>query len=177
MDNRPTFYYYSANNSANNSNLIRAGGVIFYYQDSLTKNIKILMQYTERNVDNIKRNLYEDIGGKTDEVDTCINDTIIREVFEETNGIISKELIKEYLDKNNHCLYLHSSKYYLVLIKVNDNIKNIDRRSFGKIETSSNKKRQFFWIDANRLKTKGTPFNERIWFLRKEINDFFSTLI
>jgi hypothetical protein len=173
MDNRPTFYY-SKNNSKNK---IRAGGILFYYQDSLTKNIKILIQYTEKTKDNIKRFLYEDIGGKTDQVDTCINDTISREVFEETNGIISKELLKSYLDKDNHCLYLLNSKYYLVLIKANDDIKNIDRRTFGKIEENSNKKRQFFWIDANRLKTKGTPFNERIWFLRKDINDFFSKLI
>ncbi len=174
MDKRPTFYY---NNPANNSNnKIRAGGVIFYYQDSLTKNIKMLMQYTEKIKDNVKRNLYEDIGGKTDEVDTCINDTIIREVIEETNSVISKDILIKYLEKENHILYLKHSKYYLVLINVDDDIKIIDKRAFGKIENSTNKKRMFYWIDATRLKTKGTPFNERIWFLRKEINNFFETL-
>ena len=43
-------------------------------------------------------------------------------------------------------------------------------------EEINGKHRQFHWIDTIRLKTKGTPFNERIWLIRKEINDFFSTL-
>ncbi len=167
-NNRPTFY--------TNNYPIRAGGVIFYHQDELTKNIKILLQYTERTTDNIKRFLYEDIGGKTDNIDTCINDTIIREVIEETNNIITKEILEKYFSKEHKSIYLKKSKYYLVLVKVDNDIKNLDRRSFGKIESSSNKKRQFFWIDSNRL-SKGTPFNERIWLIRKDINDFFSTLM
>jgi hypothetical protein len=166
--NRPTFYI--------NNKPIRAGGVIFYYQDELTKNIKILMQYTERTTDNIKRFLYEDIGGKTDNLDTCINDTIIREVIEETNNVISKEILEKYFNKDHKHIYLKKSKYYLVLVKVDTDIKNIDRRSFGKEDSSNGKKRQFFWMDSTRL-SKGTPFNERIWLIRKDINDFFSTLM
>ena len=166
--NRPTFYI--------NKSPIRAGGVIFYYQDELTKNIKILMQYTERTIDNVKKNLYEDIGGKTDNVDTCINDTIIREVIEETNNIITKEILDKYFIKDNKYIYLKKSKYYLVLVKVEDDIKNIDRRLFGKEDNSSGKKRQFFWMDSSRL-SKGTPFNERVWLVKQQINNFFSTLI
>ena len=172
MDKRPTFF---ANNDENQS--IRAGGIIFYKLDPLTKQIKMLMQYTERlnQRTNIKRHVYEDIGGKTDEIDNNINDTIMREVVEETNGIITKEIVKEHLDKANQSYYLKHSKYYLILVEADKNIVNIDRRAYGKEEING-KKRQFHWIDANRLNTKGTPFNERIWFLRKEINDFFSTL-
>ena len=70
---------------------------------------------------------------------------------------------------------MKKSKYYLVLVKVEDDIKNIDRRLFGKEDNSSGKKRQFFWLDSSRL-SKGTPFNERIWLVRKEIHDFFATL-
>jgi hypothetical protein len=172
MDNRPTFF---ANNDENQP--IRSGGVMFYKLEPLTKQIKILMQYTER-VDqktNKKRNVYEDIGGKTDEKDNNINDTIIREVVEETNGIITEEIVKEHLDKEHQGYYLNHSKYYLILVEANKSIINIDRRAYGKVETNG-KKRQFHWIDSNRLKTSGTPFNQRIWFLRKEINDFFSTL-
>ncbi len=165
---RPTFYI--------NNSPIRAGGVIFYYQDEITKNIKILLQYTERTIDNTKRFLYEDIGGKTDEADTCINDTIIREVIEETNNIITKEMLEKYFSKENKSIYLKKSKYYLVLIKVENDIKNIDRRTFNKEENYSGKQRQFFWIDSSKL-SKGTPFNERIWLIRKDINDFFSKLI
>ena len=176
MDNRPTFF---ANNDENQP--IRAGGVVFYKSDPVTKQIKMLMQYTKR-IDqktNIKRNVYEDIGGKTDEKDNNINDTIMREVVEETNGIITKEIVKEHLDKDHNKMtqgyYLKHSKYYLILVEANKSIINIDRRAFGKEEING-KIRQFHWIDVNRLNTKGTPFNERIWFLRKEINDFFSTL-
>ena len=171
MDKRPTFF----NNDENKP--IRAGGVIFYKIDPLTKQIKMLMQYTER-IDqrtNIKRNVYEDIGGKTDEIDNNINDTIIREVVEETNGIITKEIVKEYLDKENQSYYLKHSKYYLILVEANKNIIDIDRREYGKEEING-KKRQFHWIDATRLNTKGTPFNQRIWLIRKEINNFFSKL-
>jgi hypothetical protein len=164
-DNRPTFYF--------NKKPIRAGGVLFYYRDPLTNNIKMLLQYSEKNKFNTKKYVYEDIGGKTDEIDTCINGTIIRETIEETNGVISKELITEYLSKENKVVYLDNSKYYLVLIKVdydiNQNIINIDRRLFGKEESSSNKKRQFFWIDSNRLRFGGIPFNERLWLCRKQI--------
>ncbi len=176
MDNRPTFFLNSDNQP------IRAGGIIFYKIDPLTKQIKMLMQYTSR-IDkntNKKRNVYEDIGGKTDENDKSIYDTITREIIEETNGIITKEIIKEHLDdeyhKINQGFYLDHSKYYLILIEANKNIINIDRRAYGKVETNG-KIRQFHWIDANRLKTTGTPFNQRIWLARKDINDFFSTLL
>jgi hypothetical protein len=176
MDNRPTFF------NDNDNQPIRAGGIIFYKIDPLTKQIKMLMQYTQR-IDqktNIKRNVYEDIGGKTDEKDNNINDTIMREVVEETNGIITKEIVQEHLDKEHHKMnqayYLKHSKYYLILIEANKTIVDVDRRAYGKKEING-KLRQFHWIDAYRLNIKGTPFNERIWFLRKEINNFFSTLI
>jgi hypothetical protein len=173
MENRPTFYY---NNDKNKP--IRAGGIIFYKKDELTKQIKVLMQYTERiGIDGIKRNVYEDIGGKTDEKDLCINDTIIRETVEETNDIIKKETIKELLDKDNHYIYLKKSKYYLILVESNKIIVDINRRTFGKEEILSGKLRQFHWIDSNRFTSSCTPFNDRIWKMRKEIANFFSTLV
>jgi hypothetical protein len=135
------------------------------------------MQYTERvGLDKIKRNVYEDIGGKTDEKDLCINDTIIREIVEETNDIIKKDIIKELLDKDNHNIYLKKGKYYLILVEANKTIIDINRRTFGKEETFSGKLRQFHWIDSNRFTSGGTPFNDRIWQMRKDISDFFSTL-
>ncbi len=173
MDNRPTFY-----NNNDKTKPIRAGGIIFYKVDELTKQIKLLMQYTERTgIDGIKRNVYEDIGGKTDEKDSNINDTIIRETVEETNNIITEEMMKEHFTKKIHCIYSKKSKYCLLLIEANKNIIDINRRTFGKEETSSGKLRQFHWIDSNRLITRGTPFNDRIWKMKSDMNDFFSTLI
>ena len=135
------------------------------------------MQYTERvGIDKIKRNVYEDIGGKTDEKDLCINDTISRETVEETNGIITEELIKEHSNKDNHSIYLNKGKYYLLLVEANKTIADIDRRIFGKEEKLSGKLRQFHWIDINRFTSGGTPFNDRIWKTKKDISDFFSTL-
>ncbi len=171
MDNRPTFFIDSDNQP------IRAGGIIFYKIEPLTKQIKMLMQYTERidNITNKKRNVYEDIGGKTDEDDKSIYDTIMREVIEETNGIITKEIVQEHLNKEKIGYYLGHSKYYLIIVEANKKIIDIDRRVYGKVENNG-KKRQFHWIDANRLKTAGTPFNQRIWLIRNEINKFFGTL-
>lgn len=172
MDNRPTFYYTN-----DKTKPIRACGIIFYKKDELTKQIKVLMQYTERvGIDKIKRNVYEDIGGKSDEKDSCINDTIIRETVEETNSIITEEIIKEHLDKKNHDIYLKKGKYYLLLVEANKNIIDINRRTFGKEEKLSGKLRQFHWIDSNRFISGGTPFNDRIWQMKKDISDFFSTL-
>lgn len=169
MDNRPTFYY---NNDKTKP--IRAGGIIFYKKDELTKQIKVLMQYTERiGIDKVKRNVYEDIGGKSDEKDKCINDTISRETAEETNSIITEEIIKEHLNKDNHSIYLKKGKYYLLLVEANKTIIDINRRTFGKEEILSGKLRQFHWIDSNRFTSRGTPFNDRIWQMRKDISDFF----
>ncbi len=120
--------------------------------------------------------MYEDIGGKTDTHDTCINDTSIRETIEETNNVITKEILIKYFDRDNKYIYLEKSKYCLVLIKADADIINIDRRLFGKEDITSGKKRQFFWINGTKI-LKGTPYNERIWLMRNKINDFFSTLI
>lgn len=133
-------------------------------------------QYTERiNYNNKKYNVYEDIGGKTDENDKCINETLLREIFEETNNIISKEIITKHLAQNNYYIYSLKSKYYLLLVKASKEISYIDRSLYGDKELLSNKKHKFYWIYANRL-SSGTPFNERIWIIRNKIIDFFSTL-
>ena len=129
------------------------------------------MQYTER----MNRYVYEDIGGKTDENDKSIDDTISREVIEETNNVITKEIIKEHLEKKHHKIYLKDCKYYVLLIEASDNIIKQEPRAYGKMEKNG-KYRMFYWIDSIKLTTKGVPFNKRIWVLRKEITDFFSTL-
>lgn len=172
MDTRPTFYI---NNDETKP--IRACGIVFYKVDVLTKQVKMLMQYTEKvGIRGIRRNVYEDIGGKTEEKDASINDTIIRETCEETNNIITEEMIRDHLSKDIHYVYSIKNKYYLVLIEANKIVADIDRRQFGKEETLSGKQRQFHWIDTNRLFTGGTPFSDRIWNLKKDMSDFFLAL-
>ena len=68
---------------------------------------------------------------------------------------------------------MNKGKYYLILVEANKYIANIDRRKFGKEEKLSGKLRQFHWMDSNRFTSGGTPFNDRIWQMRKYISDFF----
>ena len=75
---RPTFYY-------NNVNPIRACGVLFYRKNTdLTIDFLMIKKFDT--------NYFEDIGGKTDKVDICLLDTLIREVKEETNNKILLDL-------------------------------------------------------------------------------------
>jgi hypothetical protein len=168
MSNRPTFY-------TNNNEPIRAGGIIFYKRDKLTGDIKILLQYSKNKYED-SENKYEDIGGKTDIGDKDIYDTIIRETIEETNNVITKEIINNYLDKQYDYIYIPNSKYMLLLIEADNDIINIDRRQFGKVEKLTGKIRQFQWIDYNRLKYSKIPFNERIWIIHNKLYNYFFNL-
>ena len=106
---RPTFLF---NNDITKP--IKAGGVLIYKKHN--KQIKVLMIKTSyKDIDR-----YEDIGGKTDHIDANELDTVSREVNEETNLIISEQIIKQQLqDINNKCLYIAHGKYILYFIHAN----------------------------------------------------------
>ena len=72
VDTRPTFTY--------DGDPVRAGGCLFFIKQN--NEIYYLLRKGKRD--------WGDIGGKTDEKDTCITDTIIREVVEETNNKIGR---------------------------------------------------------------------------------------
>ena len=44
---------------------------------------------------------YEDFGGKTDKIDTCIEDTIAREAEEESNKIFKKSNVYNIIKPKN----------------------------------------------------------------------------
>jgi hypothetical protein len=119
LNNRPTFYYYN-----DNSKPIRAGGIIIY---RIMNNI-IEFLLIKKNYNNIER--YEDIGGKTDINDITINDTIAREVCEETNLVINQDIIKYQLSISVN-IYIPHSKYLLYLIESNVYEKNLKSKYFG----------------------------------------------
>lgn len=164
---RPTFYI-------EDNEPIRAGGIIFYYKSGLS--YKLLLQYTTRIIKTVERNVYEDIGGKTDINDKSIKDVLIREVFEETNKVITKEDLIKYLSKEYDYIYIPECKYYLALIPANIDLINVKRYNFGKVEKTTGKSRQFYWIDVSKLKQKHIFFNERINKVRTVLTNYFDKL-
>ena len=64
-----------------------------------------------------KKDKYEDIGGKTSEIDKFYYETIIREVSEETNNIVN---IDEYRLKNSKFMINKKSKYIVFFVKANE---------------------------------------------------------
>ena len=108
-NNRPTFYYYDKP--------IRAGGILFY---KITNNNKYFLVIEEKGK-------YSDLGGKTEEYDENIYDTISREVYEESNGFFNKNEIYDMIIKKNNEEYLENAKYLLFIIElnINNNINNL----------------------------------------------------
>ena len=131
---RPTFYY-----KQNKCKPIRAGGVIFYKR--VDEDIFFLM---------IKNNgMYEDIGGKTDVCDTTIEDTVRREVAEESNGLITSFSI---FAKNG--FYNEPSKYLVYTIEADNDIKERCCSEYGDKEIHNGLKRTFCWINKDNIDSK-----------------------
>lgn len=139
---RPTFYYKDIYP-------IRAGGLLLYRR--VVNDIFILM---------INNNgIYEDIGGKTDTIDKTYNDTIRREVMEESNNIIN-------MNKFYNPVYFAKSKYLMYIMQTNE---NYDCNIFGNIELFNSMKRTFEWIHINDIKNNKVKLHPRLekWFLKK----------
>jgi len=129
--NRPTFLH-----GANNP--IRAGGVVFYkIQDH---QVYILL------IRDTNTGIFEDIGGKTEADDMSINDTIIREVDEESNGQLSPIWTASKLDRIRP-LYYKKNKYLLYLIELKNNEGDIDPNIFGIKENFTGIERTIHWVN------------------------------
>lgn len=134
---RPTFYF------KNNFNLpIRAAGVLPFKREGDT--IKFLMIN--------RRNRYEDFGGKTDIQDLCIEETAVREAYEESNGIFSKELIIRQLYytvlSKTKVAYSKISKYIVFFVEITD---DYDCDIFGNKEFHDNIDRTVEWVDIGNF--------------------------
>lgn len=90
----------------------------------------------------------DDFGGKIDIDDENIFDTISRELLEETNNIIDYNTIAHY--KNIH-FYNRNSKYYNILIQVNQDFHN-DTTVFGNLEIHDNLYRFVKWYNYKDVK-------------------------
>lgn len=101
----------------------RAAGIIPYY----IKNGEIFILINKET--QYKNNKLNCIGGKVEEEDNTIYDTIVREFSEETGEILSSnelELLREKLPKRSIRIYIEESKYLVVFFK----IKKRDKKRF-----------------------------------------------
>ena len=144
---RPTFYFNDEKTYP-----IRAGGVLIY--KIINNRVKLLMIKK-------KDETYEDIGGKTDLNDITELDTICREVEEETNMVINKNIIKYQLNKSKN-IYITNSKYLLYLVEANSYERNLKSTYFGTKELKDNIIRTIQWIDIDNLLENKLKFNPRI---------------
>ncbi len=117
---------------------IAAGGCIFY--KCTTDAIYVLLQ--------LIGNRYEDLGGKVEQTDNDIYDTVAREVNEETNNIICNVVdIKNRL-LSAECIYIPNAKYMLFFLEATPHEMHIESTSFGEIETHTQIPRTVHWINA-----------------------------
>ena len=122
-DTRPTFQY--------DGKPVRAGGILFY--TNINNNIFYLLRKGKKD--------WGDIGGKTDEKDKMIMDTIIREVVEETNNVLLNEnhtvqeataALRTLVEcSSRDIFYIKKAKYLLLKVELNSEIYYKNMKRFG----------------------------------------------
>ncbi len=138
MSKRKIFYLHDDKNFP-----IMAGGAILYK----IENDRVYLLMIE------KQGSYEDLGGKTEEIDETIYDVIARETFEESNSLLSKELIKKRLQASKY-MYNSNSKYIVYMINANDEESKLKMEDFGDKEIHDDMPRKIKWIPADVLLNK-----------------------
>jgi len=161
-----------ANKLGTYHNTISACGCLFKNNDRL-----LLIKYEDPKWPNL-----DDFGGQVDNDDESPFDTIIRETFEETNGAISKKIVKNFLDKKKYtAFYTGKSKYFCTVFEVDDDFIE-DTSVFGTVETADNIKRTIDWYTISEAKNKLSnrlKFNADIMKFLEKINyisNSFTTL-
>lgn len=123
---------------------IKAGGIIFYKYI----NDEIYLLLIKSN------NKYEDFGGKTDNSDQSICETIAREVEEESNKIFKKKNILKRIEKCTDYIYSSISKYLIYVIELSEEESNIDVNDFGEKEYHDNILRTVEYISLKEFMDK-----------------------
>lgn len=128
---------------------ITACGCLFRYEDNL-----LLIKYQDVNWP-----LLDDFGGRIDLEDDSVVDAIIREVTEETNNVISVDMLKNYLSDpyyKKKYYYTPLAKYYFVVVDLDQNGYNNFHNAdiFGKIEYHDNIERTINWYKFSDVKDK-----------------------
>jgi 8-oxo-dGTP pyrophosphatase MutT (NUDIX family) len=132
---RPTFYL-----NDDETKPVRAGGVIIYKFTRKGMNLLLI----ENN------GKYEDIGGCSDEEDKTYIDTIVREVYEETNKLIKRKNTRQKL-ASSPSVYISISKYVIYFIEATERQKKLTQKDFGSKEKHDNIERTIQWIPLSHF--------------------------
>lgn len=134
---------------------IKAGGILFVHGKEKKE---VLIQKVFENDVKLR---YSDFGGKTDNDDSTIDDTIARELHEESNGGIrnksTKELLsinelKKMIDENIQIeIFIPIVKYILKIVYFDDSKYEIDFNIIGTFEKKDKIKRFVEWISYDKF--------------------------
>ncbi len=87
----------------------------------------------------------DDLGGRIDMTDVSLDAAIIREVREESNGVIDAETMRKLLNNPSTLTFYHKrGKYCLKMVKVDDSFYP-DTTVFGKRELTDDIERTIAW--------------------------------
>lgn len=144
-DNRPSFYI--------DGRVYISAGVLLY--TARYPIFSFLMQHIKDDrwaTDDIVWQ-WEDLGGKSDKVDKTIQDVAFRECVEETNGLITKEMLEIYVkDPRSFKFPVYECKYMLYVLYVDENkLEEWTPQLFGCTETLTGIKREIMWVPYSKL--------------------------
>lgn len=142
-------------------NRVCAGGILLYRYHNYQ--FQVLLQYLPH------KNMYEDIGGRTDEGDKSIFDTVSREVEEETNSVILANPISKQII-NCPRIYSVFGKYVLFMVKANSYERNLKTDQFKDKEQIDDIKRTIHWVPIKQLRNLYIHPRLKV----KHILDFFN---
>lgn len=153
---------------------------MFYYKDDEENPVKSAGIILYKNVDGnsyllfiIKENkekgvVYEDLGGKVENTDESILQTMAREACEESNGLLDKQSLLSRLDslvEQNYTSFYYTkrSKYLFAVLDATDNEELLTSEDFGDKELNNpyNFKRKIDWIATKDIKNKDLFFRLR----------------
>ena len=134
---------------------IKAGGILFIHGKEKKE---VLIQKVFEKGDKLR---YSDFGGKTDNDDSTIDDTIARELHEESNGGIQNKSTKEFLtisdlkkmiNENIQLeIYIPFIKYILKIVYFDDSKYELDFNTIGTFEKKDKINRIVQWISYNEF--------------------------
>ena len=153
---RPTFYI-----DGDKTKPVRAGGVIIY---KYVKNELFMLLIDSRGQ-------YEDIGGRTDYDDDDYFDTVVREVYEETNKIIKRKNTRDKIMATTQKVYIPVSKYVIFFIEATEKQKKLKKKDFGPKEIHDDIFRTINWISHSHF-TEKNIINYKINFRLKNKHVF-----
>ena len=123
----------------NRNQPVRAAGVLFFYLGTDGKPVYLLQKQRERG-----KFQYFDLGGKIEDEDRSIEELVVRELTEETNGLITKITWDGALTKWH---YQRNAKYLLITVQVQSSefFENPKER-MGEKETHTGEERVVDWV-------------------------------